>query len=516
MDAVVELKQWILTKCRVNANCKEEKDNSLGGALTPNTIPEFVIPGSQDSSRRASNCSSDVASLDDELSYRSLSPRHSLESARTSPGFSPLGSHSGLDVPNNGGIPKSCPVSPRHEVKPLASNVTSKSLGYIGQGDTNSDPLSLAAMTLPHFKARTSFGFSTLSQSPHTRRKESLFHVNGEGLLSARDARRLKSLESLSIRGRPEMLESIQRISDSDSMLNQNTPSVIVTPSASQNAVKTPIKSSPEHRASNQFLSASRGYIKNDSPSMRNFKKSNRYYRRRSSLVILENDTGSSDESFRAGDSSAEHTPDMKRKSLTALQSSQPKEISNAQPKRHSAPLICEPDSLSSSENTSKSPITCEFLAEHGELKFAFQFLAASKVLKVTLIKAEHLGGHGKTDFNLNPYAKLYLIPGKIQKQASEVHKHTRNPVFNQEFYFQGLSLQQLHSLSLRIKLFHRAHNLRLAEFIGKVDLELDSFDLLTENRMWKDLDGKREREVRILKLFNLRNILVAIRIRRS
>lgn len=40
---------------------------------------------------------------------------------------------------------------------------------------TNVDPLSLAAISLPHFHKQTKFGFDTVTQLPHTRRKESLF-----------------------------------------------------------------------------------------------------------------------------------------------------------------------------------------------------------------------------------------------------------------------------------------------------------------------------------------------------
>ncbi|XP_042300562.1 C2 calcium-dependent domain-containing protein 4C-like, partial [Sceloporus undulatus] len=48
------------------------------------------------------------------------------------------------------------------------------------EGGTNSDPQSQAALSLPHFpKAQTSYGFCTLLESPHTRRKESIFHSEG-------------------------------------------------------------------------------------------------------------------------------------------------------------------------------------------------------------------------------------------------------------------------------------------------------------------------------------------------
>ncbi|XP_047595120.1 C2 calcium-dependent domain-containing protein 4A-like [Lutra lutra] len=50
-----------------------------------------------------------------------------------------------------------------------------------GAGHTDWDPLSQAALSLPHLpRARTTYGFCALLESPHTRRKESLF-LGGAG-----------------------------------------------------------------------------------------------------------------------------------------------------------------------------------------------------------------------------------------------------------------------------------------------------------------------------------------------
>lgn len=50
-----------------------------------------------------------------------------------------------------------------------------------GAGHTDWDPRSQAALSLPHLpRARTAYGFCALLESPHTRRKESLF-LGGPG-----------------------------------------------------------------------------------------------------------------------------------------------------------------------------------------------------------------------------------------------------------------------------------------------------------------------------------------------
>ncbi|ESP05580.1 hypothetical protein LOTGIDRAFT_59081, partial [Lottia gigantea] len=124
-----------------------------------------------------------------------------------------------------------------------------------------------------------------------------------------------------------------------------------------------------------------------------------------------------------------------------------------------------------------------------GELKFSFQFFPHSKKLRVTLIKAENLHVHNKADHNLNIFAKLYLMPGKIQKNVSQFVKQTKNPHFNQEFHFEGFSKDELEAMMLRIKLFDKGQKLQFTEYIGEVNINLSNYDLLQETRMWKDLE---------------------------
>lgn len=57
--------------------------------------------------------------------------------------------------------------------------------------NTNADPQSQTAMSLPYVpKAQTSYGFSTLMESPHTRRKESLFHSDPSSPLTSPNSQR--------------------------------------------------------------------------------------------------------------------------------------------------------------------------------------------------------------------------------------------------------------------------------------------------------------------------------------
>ena len=137
--------------------------------------------------------------------------------------------------------------------------------------------------------------------------------------------------------------------------------------------------------------------------------------------------------------------------------------------------------------------IESQGLAQLGELKFAIHYLLDSKQLCVELIKAENLG---QGNSNINPFAKICLMPGKAQKQTSSVEKHTLNPVYNQKFYFKDLSLDQVQDMKLRIRFYHKSQNLRKDDFLGEMQTALTTFDLLQETRLWKELEPKSQSEV--------------------
>lgn len=48
----------------------------------------------------------------------------------------------------------------------------------------------------------------------------------------------------------------------------------------------------------------------------------------------------------------------------------------------------------------------------------------------------------------------------------------------------------------LKIIIYYKFYNLCFFELVGKILLELEDFDLMMENRMWRDLDGGNDNEV--------------------
>ncbi|KAH3837253.1 hypothetical protein DPMN_110634 [Dreissena polymorpha] len=507
MNAFKEVKDWLLLKFQTLSTRQEDSVITRGiNALTPRTIPEFVIPGSGNSSRRTSSeCFGDMT-LDFERKRNSYGGRQS--SPPLSPRLSP--SESMPCFHNAGRLScSSAPVTPKHEVRnSIACKRGSSStpgLNRMAHEDTNYDPLSIAAMSLPHFRGQTSFGFSTLTENPHTRRKESLFHAGSESLLTKRtNGKTIRQIKQFS---KENISQDAHRLMAYHTKTNTQSPSVsmpsVIVTAAKQSTQTSPTDINMFPSQSSRRLSPTYHIYSNDGLSIANF---NRFYnRRRSSLQIM---TENEQEEFaHASEASTPSNDQQQRHSLGELHA----QIVKASLKRHSAPNIPSeqkgrmeeiPKPRSSSchviRNDSYSQITqsTHLFAPHGELKFSFQYLPASKQLKVTIIKAENLGGQLKQDRQFNCFAKTYLMPGKLQKQISTIIKRTRDPMFDQEFYFQNITTEELHGMSLVIKLFSKATNFKPNEFIGKVSIPLDNYDVMNENRIWKDLELSKEREV--------------------
>lgn len=531
MDALKEVKEWLFDKFHTLSANNSTAISSFRGitALTPQNIPEFVIPGgSEPSSRRTSSeCCSE---LDFSIKRNSYFDRSYASTPPGSPRcLSPSESAPCIHLIKNDHC-CSAPATPRHEIRQIVGcrDIFSTSgLSQVADG-TNDDPLSFAAISLPHFRTKTSYGFTTLSENPHTRRKESLFHLGNDNLLPRKYSRKSlqqNSLNKMQDKSSPDLnifSRSASCIASSPSSY-RSMPSVIVTAARQNSQTRSP---SPDVEnvgdLTNRRLSPSYHLYGSDGLYRIPFQsKHNRFYnRRRSSLVNTNGHAGDSSSASASGAStpscgSHEHISENQRHSLGDLHVPPPTSTSL---KRHSAPNIPSQDKQTiCMYNESTKPRSSSYnvilgtqqtnqnrlFAPFGELKFSFQYLAASRQLKVSLIKAENLGGHTKQDKNINAYAKVCLMPGKVQKQTSAVIKKTRNPVFEQDMYFHNISIEELHTMALTIKLFSKVINFKSHEFIGEVYIPLDNYDVMVENRIWKDLESHKDRQVNTKVFFN-------------
>lgn len=100
----------------------------------------------------------------------------------------------------------------------------------------------------------------------------------------------------------------------------------------------------------------------------------------------------------------------------------------------------------------------------------------------------------------VNPYVKVYLVPGKKQSQATRWLKATKEPFINESFIFTELTKEYIdkYRLKLRVK-----NNKIKREILGEVEIPLKEIDLEKKENFKMDLWKKRS-EVRnnFLKFF--------------
>ncbi|XP_078694690.1 uncharacterized protein LOC144923733 isoform X2 [Branchiostoma floridae x Branchiostoma belcheri] len=434
--------------------------------LTPETIPEFLIPPTELPSRKRS----DSGSNDSEAAYGLLSGEERLLPPGSLPGYAPDSDAWSYVTP-----PRSPAVSPYRARRAgvVTAPTDTDSLGALGpdaaEMDNNADPLSRMGMTLQHLgRTRTSYGFTTLTQSPTTNRKESLYFHNG---------RSAKQRGSSPLVITPE--------SDSDSGWSQHqqrrstgsTPagSVFYNPSSSESSPVSSPASSRSRRSSGDASSLGK-----KSPKVPKYVRRQRFQTRRRSSLAVPIDFSSTEPS------STEPSPNVPRKTSPWGGNHLP-----TRPRSNSLQVPTFTPYALRESNGQDRPVD-HYL---GELKFAIEFVKRGRQLKVSIIKAENLGGHKHAKNNVNSYIRLYLLPGKVGRQQTRTVKHTRNPIFNEEFYFGGLGLQMLNDMKLRMKVFSKTPHLRRDELLGEVQVVLGTLDLSHENRLWRNLEPKTEAE---------------------
>ncbi|XP_074650470.1 uncharacterized protein LOC141905498 [Tubulanus polymorphus] len=524
MDSV---KEWVINKCKLVIN-DDELSPGYTNVVTPNNIPAFTIPRTCSLEQQHRSSKELKTDLGENCSINS-STSGSLSSC------SPCRSPTSYTPPNNDFLllpsslkhPRSAPVSPSHSPTLKFGDEQSVSTDDVSFDNTNADPQSLAAMGLAHFKTKTPFGFDTLKQAPHTRRKESLFHYlepsetgvhNSVSTLQV-GRRNFSSCDTvrigLSIPSYPEQAEIemdrpiLQRVPSSRRRNIQSLVSplaMLTTPVVTSASVDlSPGGGSPSHGlpwstssspvstpdAGTKIRLNFEGLIRRASsrgqgePKMRN----SIYRRRRSSLPGLnENNNVAKTYGFRVhGRSVSECVNENSQFSINGTEA------------RTSLSANSTELTLNGSQNSLSTSCSCHSvkavnpLAEFGELKFSVRYVPEKRHVRVLLIRAEHLVLNERNEQNTNPFAKVCLMPGKLQKQSSNVAKHTTDPIFNEEFHFHDIDADQLRSLRLRIKIQNKVGNLRRPELIGEVIVGLGEFDLLEEQRMWKKLERKNE-----------------------
>lgn len=145
----------------------------------------------------------------------------------------------------------------------------------------------------------------------------------------------------------------------------------------------------------------------------------------------------------------------------------------------------------------STSSIGPKLRAELGELKFDFTYLRDKKQLKVVLLRGVNVGGYKTSDYNMNVYVQLCLVPCKLQNEFSKEQKHTKNPYYNEEFFFSNIKLRDVQAMTLQLKIYNNIPY-KPKESIGEINVALCKYDLLAVTRVWRNIEKKTNRKVSI------------------
>lgn len=401
--------------------------------ITPDTIPEFCIP----------------PTISTSLEGKSAEQVRPAPCIRVSP--CEMGSPKrevARDIPNN------------HIIQVESVDDGPFDNGCSDEETTNADPQSQAALSLPHLaKAQTCYGFCTLLESPHTRRKESLFHNDpnstGIPLVLPRSRSSTYSKSSLS--------STVLSSSTSPSSFSLNTLTSRLSPKGftlhRQGTLDSDTTSSAE---SSPFSSP----LLNRSPPKPSLLKALSHekllYRNLRKAAVSRNNSLSTDEG-----SSTDNSPNVMRRASEGLVEPLPCGFGLA------PPAIFPMDLVLHRERVMKENLVP--VGRDGTLRLSAEYCPENQRLRVRLISAEGLYALSVDPKSINCSVSLSLMPGKIQKQRSTVIRKSRNPIFNEDFFFDGITEDDLCQRSLRFKVVNKMSTMKRDYILGNCDLPLTS-----------------------------------------
>ncbi|KAM5178643.1 C2 calcium-dependent domain-containing protein 4B [Callospermophilus lateralis] len=348
---------------------------AFSNVLTPGRIPEFCIP-----------------------------PRLSLSCPPESP---PAGA-----------LPRRCAAEP--DLWPRADDESA--------GRTDWDPRSQAALSLPHLpRALTAYGFCTLLESPHTRRKESLF---------LGDPRAAALLQPPAARPRAHTYGG-NREGDV-TRLPLRTPDA--APAAAPGCPCPPRDALSPRPCGRRLLRAPNGLL---SRALRG---------RRSRGLAHARSASNRDEDVERGSASQPNTP---------------------------APQ-CSPSSLDPRTKLVEAEGTVALGRAGCALRLAANYCPGSGRLRIRLLRAEGLAGGTPEPRALGCRISLVLQPtGSTRKQRSSVLRRSLKDAFDQDFCFDGLTEDQVRHLTVRVKAEKKGRGLERGRVLGQGELLLGSLLLL-------------------------------------
>lgn len=382
------------------AGDKAARGPLYSNVLTPDKIPDFFIPPKLPSGPAEAEAPAELGPSPSEQSL-AASPRRSPRSPRL-------------------------PAKLAAESKSLLKAATRHVIQIESAEDWPAEeaPGSVSLPSVP--KAQTSYGFTTLAESPHTRRKESLFHSEHGALAqvgSPGAGRRRAGAKANGGDGGPrEAAGGLMSPGRYFSGGESDTGS-----SAESSPFGSPLLS--------RSVSLLKGFAQDGQAKVSQLKHS---VGRHGSLS--------------ADDSTPDTSPGVRRR-LSRRPTPEPGPESGPEPRGEHIVRM--------------GPL--------GSVRLLAEYEAAQARLRVRLLVAEGLYERPWDARSINCCVGLCLVPGKLQKQRSTIIKNSRHPVFNEDFFFDGLGPASVRKLSLRIKVVNKGSSLKRDTLLGEKELPLTS-----------------------------------------
>ncbi|XP_077176759.1 C2 calcium-dependent domain-containing protein 4D isoform X2 [Paroedura picta] len=114
-------------------------------------------------------------------------------------------------------------------------------------------------------------------------------------------------------------------------------------------------------------------------------------------------------------------------------------------------------------------------MSKGGCLRLSTEYLLPQRRVRVRLISAEGFYQPHCNPRRISCCVSLSLQPGSGQRQRSALIKRSRNPIFNEDFFFEGVSPEELPRQSLRVKVVNKGSGVRWDAVLGEWEAVLNT-----------------------------------------
>ncbi|XP_057293932.1 synaptotagmin-4-like [Hydractinia symbiolongicarpus] len=121
-----------------------------------------------------------------------------------------------------------------------------------------------------------------------------------------------------------------------------------------------------------------------------------------------------------------------------------------------------------------------------GKITFTTEYNESTREFEVLVLRAFDLAPR-RDKSEINPFVRLYLLPGKKQKQNTKYQTHTKEPFINEKIVFTDLEKTDLSKYRLKIKVYNHG-KLKKNEMLGEVDIPMGSIDISSKQTFNTDL----------------------------